>query len=76
MEIVLWTVVAATHRRPFLVSGQHDDERFALIVDDCDDAIRFFVDVLAFELVFRGPRRSTTRAGAASHRRHRLATCR
>jgi catechol 2,3-dioxygenase-like lactoylglutathione lyase family enzyme len=30
-------------------------EQFALIVDDYDDAIRFFVDVLGFELVEDSP---------------------
>jgi catechol 2,3-dioxygenase-like lactoylglutathione lyase family enzyme len=37
-------------------------EQFALIVEDYDDAIRFFVDVLGFELVEDSPA-LTSRAG-------------
>ena len=44
-------------------------EHFALIVDDYDEAIAFFVDVLGFELVEDSPALTTRRAPEALGRR-------
>ena len=53
-------------------------EQVALIVNDYDEAIRFFVDVLGFELVEDSPvpdKRRTSQAlgGGATARRHNRA---
>ena len=47
-------------------------EQTALIVDDYDEAIRFFVDVLGFELVEDSPSRRTTVDGSAGSLSDRL----